>query len=221
MKGKPVITIDGPAGAGKSTVSRALARLLSLSYLDTGALYRTVAYAARRSGVAPEEATGLAALCDSLNISLADKDGELAVFLDGQELTEHIRSEEMSLLASKVSAIPAVRVALLALQRRAGEEGGIVAEGRDMGTVVFPQADYKFFLGATVEERARRRYRELTDRGINILLNDVRNDIILRDRQDCERSIAPLVAAADAFVIDSTDRTISEVLEEMLMIINR
>ena len=221
MKGKPVITIDGPAGAGKSTVSRALARRFCLAYLDTGALYRTVAYAARRSGVAPEDEAGLAALCDSLNISLADKDGELAVFHDGQEVTEHIRSEEISLLASQVSAIPAVRAALLALQRRAGAEGGIVAEGRDMGTVVFPQADYKFFLGATVEERARRRYRELTDRGINVPLDDVRNDIILRDRQDCERAIAPLVADGDAVVIDSTDRTISEVLEEMLMIINR
>ena len=161
MKKKFVVTIDGPAGAGKSTVSKALARKLSYIYLDTGALYRAFAYKVIKEGILPDDEKALAALCARIEIYLENIDGSLNVFVDGVNVTKMIRSEEVGLVASTVSAVSAVRERLLAIQRHAGERGGIVAEGRDMGTVVFPMADYKFYLDAGVEERIRRRHSEL------------------------------------------------------------
>ncbi len=213
MGTKPIITIDGPAGAGKSTVSKTLAGRLGFAYLDTGALYRAVALAAQENAIDPADEARLAELCRSLDIA-CDQEGEtLRVRLNGRDVTELIRSAEMGLLASKVSASPAVRAALLDVQRRAGERGGVVAEGRDMGTVVFPYADFKFFLDASVEERAERRYRELVDRGARVSREEVLRDIVVRDRQDRERSLAPLAVPDDAVTIDSTNLTVLQIVE--------
>ncbi len=219
MKKRPVITIDGPAGAGKSTISKELARKLSFIYLDTGALYRAVAYSLDKKRVSTGD-ENLASFLKDMKIELKEEAGQLHVYLDGEDVTKKIRTEVIGLLASKVSALPIVREALFSLQRECAAAGGVVAEGRDMGTVVFPDAEIKFFLDASVEERARRRYTELLERGDCPCLENIRNDIILRDDQDRGRSIAPLRAAATAIVIDSTDRTIPQVLDIMMGIIN-
>ena len=148
MARKPIVTIDGPSGAGKSTVSRALAARLCFTYLDTGALYRAVAYAARRQGIAADDEPALAELCGRLALTLMPAPGGQRILLQGEDVTDAIRTEEISLLASRVSALPAVRRALLTMQRRAAAGGGVIAEGRDTGTIVFPDAEFKFFLDA-------------------------------------------------------------------------
>jgi cytidylate kinase len=219
MKKKFVVTIDGPAGAGKSTVSKALARKLSYIYLDTGALYRAFAYKVIQKGILPDDEKGLAALCSRIEIYLENIDGSLNVFIDGENVTKRIRSEEVGLVASTVSAVSAVRERLLSIQRKAGERGGIVAEGRDMGTVVFPMADYKFYLDAGVEERVRRRCSELLTRGGSADHKTVAGDLVVRDRQDQERKIAPLKASEDAIIVDSTCMSVAEVVEKMISII--
>ncbi len=216
-----VITVDGPAGSGKSTVSRMLAVRLSYAYLDTGALYRAVAYRASESGIRPDDEEGLRNLCNRIRIDIRNQDGIMKVFVDGVDVSNVIRSPGVSMMASRVSAVPAVREALLLLQRKTGEKGGIVAEGRDMGTVVFPGADFKFFLTAGVEERSRRRYLELAEKGESVSLEDVRRDVIRRDRQDTDREIAPLRPSEGAIFIDSTNLGISEVIEKMVEIIER
>jgi CMP/dCMP kinase len=218
---KTIITIDGPAGAGKSTVSKALARRMRFTYLDTGALYRVVALAAQAKGIGPGDEKGLADLCRGLDIAFTADDDSPRVFLNGAEVTERIRAAEMGLLASQVSASPAVRAALLDVQRRAGERGAVVAEGRDMGTVVFPHADFKFFLDASAEERAERRYRELAACGADVSREEVLRDLIVRDRQDRERPISPLAVPRDAVIIDATNLTVSQVVEEMAGIVQQ
>jgi CMP/dCMP kinase len=219
MKRKPVVTIDGPAGAGKSTISRQLAERLCFIYLDTGALYRAVAYSLIRKGYSGGEKKDLAGLCRGMGVELKDMAGRLHVFVDSEDVTGRIRTEEIGILASKVSAVPAVREALLSIQRDAAADGGVVAEGRDMGTVVFPGAEIKFFLEASVTERAKRRYLELIERGEVTSLEEVECDLILRDRQDRERAVAPLRVPRDATIIDSTDKTIPQVIDIMLGII--
>ncbi len=216
-----VITVDGPAGSGKSTVSRMLADRLCCAYLDTGALYRAVAYIAARRGIRPDDGEGLKDLCGRLRIDVRNQDGVMKVFVDGEDVSDWIRTSEMGMMASKISAFPAVRQALLLLQRKAGGQGAVVAEGRDMGTVVFPAADFKFFLTAGVEERSRRRYLELVEKGEGMPLEKVREDVIRRDRQDTDRTIAPLRPAEGSILIDSSDLTPSEVIEKMLKIIER
>ncbi len=211
---RKIIVVDGPAGAGKSTVSIRLAERLSYRYLDTGALYRAIAYQADREGASGEEA--LRILCKKTRIDLATENGKTRVFIDGTDATEEIRTPRISMLASRISALPAVRSGLLALQRKMAEGGGVVAEGRDMGTVVFPQADVKFFLKASLDERARRRYLELQEKGLEVSFEQVRQEIIVRDRQDCERDVAPLRPAEDAIVIDSTDAGIEETVDRMM-----
>jgi len=220
MKKKFVVTIDGPAGAGKSTVSKALARKLSYIYLDTGALYRAFAYKVIQEGILPDDEKALAALCARIEIYLENIDGSLDVFIDGVNVTKRIRGEEVGLVASTVSAVSTVRDRLLSIQRKAGERGGIIAEGRDMGTVVFPMADYKFYLDAGVEERVRRRYSELLTRGGSADHKTVAGDLVVRDRQDQERKIAPLKASEDAIIVDSTCMSVAEVVEKMISIIN-
>ena len=214
-----MITIDGPAGAGKSTIGKALVECLSYSYLDTGALYRAVAYTVVAEGISPDDESSLLRLLGRTKISLRNIAGRIKVFVNDDDVAEKIRTEEIGLLASKVSAISLVRNALLPVQREVGKKGGIVAEGRDMGTVVFPDADFKFFLDASVEERVKRRYKELVTRGVHCDYCEVERDLLMRDRQDRERETAPLQASMDAIIIDSTDMTISEIVERMVSIV--
>lgn len=214
-----LLAIDGPAGAGKSTVSRKVAHRLGFSMIDTGALYRAVALAARRAGIAYEDEAGLEALLRDLDLRLEGSE-ESRVFLEGEDVSLAIRTPEISLGASRVSTVRAVREGLLALQRRLGLSAprGAVLEGRDIGTVVFPDADAKFFLTASVEQRARRRYEELRARGEDVSFDEVLADQIRRDKRDTERALAPLRPAEDAFVVDSTARTIDEVVDEIVCI---
>ena len=220
MDRKPLVTIDGPAGAGKSTVSKLIAKRFSFFYLDTGALYRALAYQidAFNGGETEEAAIRISKL--SL-IEITNEKGIFRISVDSKNVTDLIRTERIGSLASKISAIPAVRENLLAIQRKIGASGGVVAEGRDMGTVVFPDAEVKFYLDASVQERAKRRYRELLAKNEKVPLDKVEKDIIARDRQDSERAAAPLTIAKDAVVIDSTDKTIDEIVENMSEVIER
>lgn len=214
-----MITIDGPSGAGKSTVSKRLAEQLSYVYLDTGALYRVLAYKVVQEGISPDDEGRLAELCARTKINLEKHGGDIRVIIDGEDVTGKIRTEEIGLLASKVSGIPVVRKALFSLQREAGAGGGIVAEGRDMGTVVFPDADYKFYLDAKVAERARRRYDELVMKGTPADYGEVEKDLQARDRQDRERSISPLRVPEGAVIIDSSHMAIADVIAKMIAVI--
>jgi cytidylate kinase len=222
MMGKRlVITIDGPGGAGKSTVSKALAAKLAYLYLDTGAYYRAYAYKAKQEGILPENDEQLAELGRRIIIHAENREGISLVHVDNEDVTEHLRTEEISILASTISALPCVRQALMEIQRQVGSRGGIVAEGRDMGTVVFPEADIKFYLDATTSERAKRRYQELLAGNDARDYESVANALILRDTQDRERLIAPLKPAVDAHIIDSTNMTVHDVVEKMSGLILR
>jgi cytidylate kinase len=233
------VAIDGPAGAGKSTVARGLAERLGYVLVDTGAIYRTVALAARREGVSWDDAEGLGQLAERLVTEGAIKlergsvmppeagderptltsGSGVRVLLQGEDVSSAIRTPEISGGASRVSAVPAVRASLLDLQRQAGDRGGVVLEGRDIGTVVFPDAEVKFFLTASAEIRARRRFDEDTAKGTAVSLAETLADVVRRDRADMEREVAPLRKAADAIEVDSSGRRVDEIIEEMARVV--
>jgi CMP/dCMP kinase len=211
-----IIAIDGPSGAGKSTVARTLAKRLHYIYIDTGAMYRAVALRAKEKGISPAEEEALAQLAASLRITFVADPKETRVLCDGEDVTEPIRSPEISLLTSDISQKGGVRKALVDLQREMGRQGGVVLEGRDIGTVVFPRAEVKFYLDANPEERARRRFKELSSKGLPVRFEETLEESLQRDRNDMSRAISPLKRAEDAILIDSTDLSVEQVVEEMV-----
>ncbi|MGD8991398.1 MAG: (d)CMP kinase [Desulfobacterales bacterium] len=217
---KLLITIDGPAGAGKTSVSRALAHRLGYRYIDTGALYRAVAYEVKHQGIDPESGSELTALCERLQLAFIQKGDELRLYSANIDISDRIRTSEISMLASAVSAKPVVRKYLLDLQKDIGRQKAAVFEGRDMGTVVFPKADIKFFLDASSQTRARRRYDEIKS-DCDQSFKQVEKDMQRRDRNDRTRSLAPLKPADDAILIDSSKLSIEAVVEAMLSHIAR
>ena len=221
MRRRPIVAIDGPAGAGKTTVTVQVARALGYLLLGTGALYRAVALAARRADAAWDDAGAVEQVANEIaaraGLRIArSAGGTQRVVLDGEDVTELLQSEQIGGGASQVSAVPAVRAALLDVQRDAGKEGGIVAEGRDVGTVVFPDAEAKFFLTASVAVRAQRRYEEMKARGIEADLDAIRRDVEQRDLRDSTRTIAPLTRAPDALVVDSSELTPQAVVDRVV-----
>ncbi len=217
MPKKLIITIDGPSGAGKSSVGDLLAARLGYIHLSTGAIYRAIGWKAHTQGIDLSDSSALERVIQASSIELQRLEGgSVSVLLDGENVTETILTNEVGMLASAVSAIPQVRQALLSLQRRAGQEGGVILDGRDTGTVVFPDADLKFYLDASVEERARRRYAQLRGQGIESDLEQLVQDITKRDHDDSTRATAPLRKAEDAVYIDSSTLSQEAVVEKML-----
>jgi CMP/dCMP kinase len=214
-----VVTIDGPAGAGKSTVAKLLARRLGYGLLDTGAIYRAVALLAKRAGTAWSDAEGCAAIARTLDISYQFVGDKNHVYVAGEDVSAAIRTPDVSQGASQVSAHPPVRAALMDVQRRVAKDGGLVVEGRDTGTVVFPDAEAKFFLTATVEERARRRVAELATTGQPVDYEQTLREIRERDDRDASRDVAPMKPATDAVLIDSSTQTIEEVVENLARVV--
>ena len=212
----PVIAIDGPSGSGKGTVSRLLARRLGWHLLDSGALYRLVALAGIARGLDPQDEAGHAAVAAGLDARFeVDATGEERVLLDGRDVTGELRSESTGSAASRVAAMPAVRAALIGRQRGFAQPPGLVADGRDMGSIVFPDAPLKIFLTASPEERARRRHKQLKGKGLTVNLADLSREIRERDHRDANRSVAPLRASADAVVIDSTNIGVESVVAQI------
>ncbi len=217
----PVITIDGPSGSGKGTIARRVALALGMHLLDSGALYRLVALTAEERGQLDAPPDSLASIAAGMNIRFStDEAGEEQVWLDDKEVSGSLRTEECGLMASRIAALPAVREALLALQKDFQKPPGLVADGRDMGTIVFPQAALKIFLTASAEERAKRRHKQLSDKGIDVSLAALSRDIEDRDRRDSERSVAPLRPATDARLLDSSNLTIDTVTQTILGWVN-
>jgi CMP/dCMP kinase len=217
MNNVPILTIDGPSGSGKGTISRAAAQALGWALLDSGALYRLVALAGQRAGMSLDDAPALARLAQGLDLRFgSDSALEEVVWLDGKEVTAAIRTEAAGNDASKVAAFPMVRAALLERQRRFAVPPGLVADGRDMGTVVFPQAEVKIFLTASADERAARRHKQLKEKGVAATLAALSLEIAERDHRDMNRAISPLVASADAILLDTTGMPVNAVVERVL-----
>lgn len=215
------IAIDGPAGAGKSTVAREVARRLGYAYIDTGAMYRAVALAALQAGIPAGDTEALSDLAQNLEISLGcGEDGSTRVYLNGRDVSREIRTPEVSRFVSRVAEVPGVRLYLTEKQRSLAASGRVVMEGRDIGTVVLPDADRKFYLTATVQERARRRYAEAAGQGHNISLEEQINDILSRDERDASRGVAPLLQAPDAVMIDTTGKSPVQVVEIILALVH-
>ncbi len=216
--GTKIVTIDGPAGAGKTSVSRILSQRLGWIYVDTGALYRAVAFEVKKQGINWHNEQELSALLNELKLDYIIKNGIPVLLSSGEDITGKIRTNEISMLASSVSAKPIVRAALLNIQRSFALKNNAVFEGRDMGTIVFPEADFKFFLFADLKVRAMRRYKEMQNETHDF--NSIKKEIAKRDENDSNRECAPLKPASNAILIDSTDMTLDEVVEKMLGIIN-
>ena len=212
------IAIDGPAGAGKSTIARRVAKELSFIYVDTGAMYRAVALYLLKKNVNGEDAAEISENCTGARVSIEYRDGEQIVMLNGENVNPSLRTEEVGNMASRSSANPKVREHLLLLQRNLASENDVVMDGRDIGTTILPDAEVKIYLTASAKTRARRRYLELTEKGIACDLDEIEQDIIQRDERDMNREISPLRQAEDAVLVDSSEMTIDEVVEEILRI---
>ncbi len=212
MKGIIRIAVDGPGGAGKSTVAKAVAARLGIDYVDTGAMYRAIGYKMREEGIEPDDTERLEAMLDDTDIDFADGD----IILDGVVVNDKIRTPEISKAASMCSALPQVRAKLVDIQRSMGMKKSVIMDGRDIGSNVLKDAEYKFFLTASAEERADRRYKELTEKGENVSFDEVLADIKERDHRDRTRELNPLVMAEDAVEIDSTDLSIEEVIDRIV-----
>jgi cytidylate kinase len=214
-----IIAVDGPGSSGKGTVARRVAAALGYRYVDTGSMYRAVALLCRRRGVAWSDGDAVAALARGLTLDF-DWDGDvLHVFADGEDVTREVRDDEIGQGASLVSRHPGVRDALLGLQRQLAAGGGVVMDGRDIGTVVLPNADLKVYLDASLDERVRRRHEELLRRGETVALDEVHDALVLRDRQDSERAVAPLRVAPGAVVVDTTDLTVRQAVDALLLLV--
>ena len=214
------IAIDGPSGSGKSTLAKAVARELGIIYVDTGALYRTVGYFAYANGKDPHNASEVETLLPNISIELKYENGLQRVILNGEDLGDKIRMPQMSMYASAVSSIPAVREFLLEMQKRMARENSVVMDGRDIGTVIIPDADLKIFLTASNETRANRRTLELQSKGICISFEEVLNDMIERDKQDKNRDIAPAIPADDAIIFDNSVMSVEDSVKEIVMLVN-
>ncbi len=213
------VAIDGPGGAGKSTMARALSRACGLHYVDTGAIYRTVGLAALRAGLEPSDGEGVPALLEELDIQVRYEGEEQHMLLNGEDVTPFIRTPEISAAASAVSALPEVRAFLLQTQRDLASRGGVVMDGRDIGTVVLPEAELKVFLTASPEERARRRFLELQEKGIDQPYEEVLREMNERDLRDSTRAVAPLRPAEDAVLVDSSELSPEQVLERLVALV--
>jgi cytidylate kinase len=213
------IAIDGPSGAGKSTIAKGVAKQLGIIYVDTGALYRTVGYYVRQKNVDPKNAEAVAALLPDISVEVKYENGAQHVYLNGEDLGDRIRTPEMSMYASAVSAIPKVREFLLNTQKDIARKNSVIMDGRDIGTVILPDADVKIFMFASNEARAKRRYRELTAKGVEVRYEDVLSEMIERDNNDKNRDVAPAVPAADAIMLDNSDMSVDENIDAVLNII--
>jgi len=216
-----IVAIDGPAGSGKSTVSKILAERLGLLYVDTGAMYRALTLKAMRRGINLEDETVLTELARETKIDLREEDGRLQVIMDGEDVASLIRTPELTNNVKYIARVPAVRKEMVRLQRAAGKANGAVLEGRDIGTVVFPDADYKFYLDASEAERVKRRYKELLALGQTVSLDDMQKDVSSRDESDMKRSVGALKKDKDALLIDTTKLSIDGVVDKILGLIDR
>ena len=210
------IAIDGPAGAGKSTVAKLVAKEKGFAYVDTGAMYRGLAVHFLQEGILPEETDKIAASCKDAEVNIAYEGGVQQIYLNGRNITAKLREEAVGNMASVSSAIPQVRAKLLEVQRTLAREKDVVMDGRDIGTNVLPNADVKVYLTASIDTRAKRRYDELTEKGIPCVYEEIAADIAERDKRDMEREIAPLRQATDAGLVDSSDMTISHVVQAIM-----
>ncbi len=210
------IAIDGPSGSGKSTIAKLLAKKLGITYLDTGAMYRGMGYYALKNNIDPADEEQVKPILDDITMEIKYVNGEQKVIVNGEDVTPYIRENRISMAASTISKIPAVRLKLVELQRKIASTSDCVLDGRDIGSYVLPDAPYKFFMTASAEERAKRRYKELTEKGQSVTYDEILADIIKRDEQDSTRAFAPLTIAKDAIVIDTTRLSIEECLEKVI-----
>lgn len=213
------VAIDGPSGAGKSTIAKAVAGGLSIVYVDTGALYRTIGLAVQRRGISMDDAAGILSVLPVIRVELVYREGSQRVLLDGEDVSGLIRTPEISMYASKVSALPEVRAFLLDLQRNMARENSVVMDGRDIGTVILPDAEVKIFLTASDEKRAERRWLELCEKGEQVTVEEVLSDMRRRDAQDSARAVAPLRQADDAVLVDTSALTLEESIQAVLDVI--